>query len=171
MEKITKDISLKGDDWLSIREKLYKKLFDTLYQLYVLCASIGIMYDKSLLIEDEEEVGLIPRTVQQNNIEELEILFQTCILTTEEEQISEDRRLELAFDDKTKNQEFDKIAFLTRYANYGAKVLAEKLGDDSIECMENIKELLITTVDGQNFDINPLEIEDLGLSADELLNE
>lgn len=169
MEKITKDISLKGDDWFEVREKLYKKTFDTLYQLYVLCASLGIMYDKMKDTNDTEEVGLIPRTVQQNNIEELEILFQTAILTTSLVDYSEDERLELAFDDKTQNQDFDKIAFLTRFANFGAQVISEHLGDDSIECMENIKNLLETTVNGQNFDINPIEIEDLGISAEDLL--
>ncbi len=171
MEKITKDISLKGDNWFQIREKLYKKLFETLYQLYVLCASIGIMYDNVNSTDDEDEVGTIPRNVLQNNIEELELLFQTAIITTKVVDFTEDERLELAFDDTTKNQDFDKIGFLTRFANYGAKVLAEKLGDDEIECMENIKDLLISTVNGYNFDINPLDLEEFGISPEELLNE
>lgn len=171
MEKITKDISLKGDDWSELREKLYKKVFDTLYQIYVLCASIGIMYDSVKENEEEEEIGIVPRTVQQNNIEELEILFQTAILTTDVVDFTEDKRLELAFDDKTKNQDFDKIGFLTRFANYGAQVLSEKMGDDSLECMENIKDLLVSTVNGHNFEINPLELEDLNITAEELLDE
>lgn len=174
MDKITREIFLKGEDWERIIDQLYRTVFPTLYDMYVLCASIGIMYDKQLSmnnIKDADASGMVPRTIQQNNAEELDILFQTAILTTDCVDFDEDTRLELAFGDTNRVEEFDKIHFLTRYANYGAKVLAEQLGDEVLESMENIKELLIRTLSGLNFDIDPVDIEALDISVDDLLDD
>lgn len=175
MDKLTVDISLKGDDWEKLISQLYRKVFSTMYNMYVLCASIGIMYDQQVSFDNdkdvEEVVGSIPRTVQQNNKEELEILFQTAVLTSDLIDFNEDIRLELAFGDSNPVEGFNQIHFLTLFANHGAKVLAEKLGDDVLESMENIKDLLSATVAGLNFDINPLNIDELGISVDDLLDE
>ena len=174
MDKITKDISLRGEDWEKLITQLYRTVFPTLYNMYVLCASIGIMYDQQLNIEsgkDIEDAGLVPRTVQQNNKEELEILFQTAVLTTDQVDFDEDTRLELAFGDGNKIEGFDEIHFLTLFANYGAKILAERLGDEVLESMENIKDLLIETVSGLNFEINPIDFDTLDISVDDLLAE
>lgn len=172
MDKITVDISLKGEDWEKLISQLYKRVFATMYNMYVLCASIGIMYDKQISFDkDIEEVGTIPRTVQQNNKEELEILFQTAILTTDLVEFNEDTRLEMAFGDSNPVDGFNPIHFLTQFANYGANVLAEKLGDDVLESMENIKDLLSATIAGLNFDINPIDIDELGISVEDLLDD
>lgn len=174
MDKITVDIVLKGEDWEKLISQLYRKVFSTMYNMYVLCVSIGIMYDKQISYDSNKEVeeaGSIPRVVQQNNKEELEILFQTAILTTDLVDFSEDTRLELAFGDSNPVEGFNQIHFLTQFANYGASVLAEKMGDDVLESMENIKVLLSATVSGLNFEINPINIDDLDISVDELLDE
>lgn len=174
MDKITVDISLKGEDWEKLISQLYKKVFATMYNMYVLCASIGIMYDKQISFDNNkeiEEVGTIPRTVQQNNKEELEILFQTAILTSDLVEFNEDTRLEMAFGDSNPVEGFNQTHFLTQFANYGANVLADKLGDDVLESMENIKDLLSATISGLNFDINPIDIEKLGISVEDLLDE
>ncbi len=174
MDKITKDISLRGDDWEKVIAQLYKTVFPTLYNMYVLCASIGIMYDRQMNIETGKEVedaGQIPRTIQQNNKEELEILFQTAILTTDLVDFDEDARLELAFGDGNKIENFDEIQFLTHFANYGAKILAEHVGDEVLESMENIKDLLVKTILGLNFDIDPIDVDSLNVSVEDLLDE
>lgn len=174
MDKITKDISLKGEDWENLIEQMHRTVFSTLYNMYVLCASIGIMYDQQLIIEtgkEVEEAGSVPRTIQLNNKEELEILFQTAILTTDCVDFNEDTRLELAFGEVNRVEDFDEMHFLTGFANYGAKILAEQLGDDVLESMENIKDLLIRTLSGLNFDIDPVDIEALDISVDDLLDD
>lgn len=174
MDKITKEIYLRGEDWEKLINQLYRTVFPTLYSMYVLCTSIGIMYDQQLNVEsgkDVEDAGSIPRTVQLNNKEELEILFQTAILTTDLVEYNEDTRLELAFGDTNRVENFDEIHFLTLFANYGAKILAEQLGDEVLESMENIKDLLVKTLTGLNFDIDPVDIDSLDISVEDLLAE
>ena len=82
---------------------------------------------------------------------------------------SEDERLELAFGDTNPIKDFDQLNFLTRFSNYGAKVLAEKMGDDVLESMENIKDLLSATVAGLNFEIDPIDLDALDIDVDDLL--
>lgn len=174
MDKITRDISLRGENWECLISQLYHTVFSTLYEMYVLCTSIGIMYDQQLVMEAGkavEEAGSVPRTVQLNNKEELEILFQTAVLTSDLVEFDEDTRLELAFGEGKKIEGFDDMHFLTAFANYGAKILAEKLGDDVLESMENIKDLLLKTISGLNFEINPLDIDTLNISVEDLLDD
>lgn len=171
MDKITRDIALKTPDWEKLISQMYRTVFSTMYNMYVLCVSIGIMYDQQIDVDPKEEdpAGQIPRNVLVNNKEELEILFQTAILTSDQISFSEDERLELAFGDTNPIKDFDQLNFLTRFANYGAKVLAEKMGDDVLESMENIKDLLSATVAGLNFEIDPIDLDALDIDVDDLL--
>ena len=66
---------------------------------------------------------------------------------------AEDERLDLAFGEKT---DFNKLAYLTQFANYGVLVLNAQVGDSVIETMENIKNFLFSTVEGRNLDIDAL---------------
>lgn len=169
MDQITADVMLKGEVWEKVITGLCPHIFKTYYSVYLLCASIGIMYDKQELFEDadNDEVKTIPRTVLHNNSAELEILFQTAILASNEIDFDEDTRLELAFGSK-KMENLTSMQFLTRYANYGAVILVDKITEDALETIENIKDFLASTVEGTNFDIDPLsddlvdiELEDL----------
>ena len=156
--EITTDISLRGTDWNTAIEK-FSTIFKTRtnYMIYMLSLSIGIMYDKrtdKLPIEDGEEVRSVPRNVVRNNDQgKLDFMFQAAILSTTTENFTEDQRLELAFGEKT---EFKKIDFLTQFANFGVTKLVEQIGSSSLESMENIKNFLCTTVEGNNFDIDAL---------------
>lgn len=159
--EITTDIHLKGTAWNKVISEL-SSIFTTRthYSLYMLCLAIGIMYDKRVEepIQNGEEIKTVPRNVIINNDNgRLDFYYQAAILSTLSENITEDERLELAFGEKTG---LNKIGFLTSFANFGAEKLSELIGSTSIESMDNIKNFLVATVEGRNFDIDPLPIEE-----------
>ena len=80
-------------------------------------------------------------------------MFQAAILSTSTEELTEEERLDLAFGEKTT---FNKIGFLTQFANFGVTKLVELIGDSSIESMEKIKNFLAATVEGRNLEIDAL---------------
>lgn len=156
--EITTDIRLQGTAWNTAIDKL-SCIFKTRpnYMIYMLSLSIGIMYDKreeKLSAEEGEEVRTVPRNVIQNNDNgKLDFMFQAAILSTMTETFSEEERLDLAFGEKT---DFKKIDFLTQFANFGVTKLIEHIGDSPIESMEGIKNFLVSTVEGRNFEIDAL---------------
>ena len=117
-----------------------------------------------MLFRSEEDYRhSVPRLVIQNNDNgQLDFMFQTAILSTTSENFTEDRRLELAFGEKS---DFKKIDFLTQFANFGVTKLVEQIGSNSLESMENIKNFLCSIVEGNNFDIDALP-DDILLSED-----
>lgn len=160
--EITTDISLRGTAWNMAIEKL-SDVFKTRtnYMIYMLSLSVGIMYDKrveKLPIEDGEEVRTVPRNVLRNNDQgKLDFMFQAAILTTTTESFTEEERLDLSFGEKNDDKVgFKKIDFLTQFANYGVTKIIEQIGDTSIESMENIKNFLVSTVEGRNLEIDAL---------------
>ena len=159
--EITTDIALRGAAWeqaIDAFSPLFKPRAQ--YSLFILSLSVGIMYDKRI-VSDEEYKHSVPRNVIQNNDNgKLDFMFQAAILSTTTESFTEDQRLELAFGEKT---DFKKIDFLTQFANFGVTKLVEHIGSSPIESMENIKNFLSTTVEGNNFDID--------LLPDDLLTE
>ena len=170
MERITSDVLLKGETWDYVIERLQPSIFKTQYGVYALAVAIGIMYDKQLSSDEDEKNDLqkyVPRTMLYQRKEELEILFQTAILTTELVDFSEEQRLELAFGN-SKIKDFNEMQFLTRFANYGATILKEKIADEAIETMENIKNFITSTVEGTNFDLDPLSDDDIDISMEDL---
>lgn len=156
--ELTTDISLRGTAWNKAIEEL-NDIFKTRtnYMIYMLSLSIGIMYDKreeKLPIAEGEEVKSVPRNVVRNNDSgKLDFMFQAAILSTTTELFSEEERLELAFGEKT---DFKKIDFLTQFANFGVTKIIELIADTAIESMENIKNFLVSTVEGRNLEIDAL---------------
>ena len=162
--EITSDIHLKGTAWKRAIEEL-SNIFATRthYSLFMLCLAIGIMYDKRVLEPEEngEDVKSVPRNVINNNDNgKLDFYFQAAILSTLTETLDEEERLELAFGEKA---EFNKVSFLVSFANFGVEKLVEQLGDNELETMESIKNFLVSTVEGRNFDIDALPIDDLNI--------
>lgn len=160
--EITTDIQLRGTVWHNAIEKL-ADIFSTRthYSLYMLCLSIGIMYDKRIIDPEEqgEEIKSVPRNVINNNDNgKLDLYFQAAILSTLTEEFTEDERLELAFGEKA---EFNKIGFLTSFANFGVEKLIEHIGNTPLESMEKIYNFMVATVEGKNFEIDPLPIDDV----------
>ena len=155
--ELTTDVLLRGTAW----DKAISSLGDifktrTNYSIYMLCVSIGVMYDQRIEKPEEtnEEPHAVPRTVLQNNDNgKLDFIFQAAILSTTTEALTEDERLDIAFGEKNT---FNKIAFITQFANYGVTKLVELIGSSPVESMENIKNFFAATIEGRNFDIDTL---------------
>lgn len=155
--EITTDIPLRGTAWSRAIDEL-SSIFKsrTHYMLYILSLTIGIMYDQRIEKPEEnnEEVKTVPRNVIRNHDNgKLDLMFQAAILSTTTENLSEEERLDIAFGDKT---DFKKIDFLTQFANFGVTKLVELSCDSVIESMENIKNFLVSTVEGRNLDVDAL---------------
>lgn len=162
--EIRSDILLRGSKWGKTIDSL-SCIFSTRtnYSIFMLSLAIGIMYDERIEgFDDEgEEPRNVPRNVISNNDNgKLDFCFQAAILSTLTISLSEDERLELAFGEKT---DFNKISFLLSFANFGVLKLSELIGDTPLESMENIKNFLVKTVEGRNFDIDALPLDDLDL--------
>ncbi len=158
--EITTDVLLKGTAWNNVIEKL-SPIFRTRphYMIYMLAMSIGIMYDQrvaSLPEQEDEQTKSVPRNVLTNNDNgKLDYFFQAAILSTTTEQLSEEERLELAFGDKDRT-EFNKMLFLTQFANFGVTKLEELIGTSTLESMDKLKNFLVASVEGRNIDIDCL---------------
>ena len=50
---------------------------------------------------------------------------------------------------------------MVEFANFGVERLLEQTGGTAIETMENLKNFLTATVEGRNFDIDALDVDDL----------
>lgn len=158
--ELTRDVYLKGKDWATALENL-SDLFRTRtnYSLFMLCLALGIMYDKrikdpDLGNTDDHNPPSVPRNVLQNNDNgKLDFMFQAAILSTRTENFDEDERLKLAFGEST---DFNKMGFLLEFANYGVTRLIDKIGVDSLQTMDQIKEYLAAIVEGRDLDIDGL---------------
>lgn len=158
--EITSDIQLKGTAWNDAIKGL-SEIFTTRthYSLFMLALSIGIMYDKRIETPEGngEDVKSVPRNVINNNDNgKLDFYFQAAILSTLTENLTEEERLELAFGE---NSDFNKLAFLVQYANYGATKLANLVGSTTLETMDNVKNFMVSTVEGRNFEIDALPLD------------
>ena len=60
--------------------------------------------------------------------------------------------------------DFNKIGFLTSFANFGVTKLVELIGSTELESMDNIKNFMVSTVEGRNFEIDALPLDNLDLS-------
>ncbi len=157
--EIKSDIRLRGNAWDEAISRL-SNIFSTRtnYTIYMLAMAIGIMYDKRIakLEDGSDDDHSVPRNVINNNDNgKLDFYFQAAILTTTTECISEENRLELAFGE---NVDFEKITFLTQFANFGVTKLVELIGDTDLESMDRIKNFMVASVEGRNFDIDELQL-------------
>lgn len=158
--ELTTDVLLRGRVWAKVIDEL-APIFKTRtnYNIFILCISIGIMYDQRIerFEDDDLEPRNVPRNVMHNQDNgRMDFMFQAAVLSTKTVNLSEDERLELAFGDKEENEGFNKLSFLTQFANFGVTKLEEQIGDSIVESMDNIKTFLTSTVEGNNFDINAI---------------
>jgi hypothetical protein len=160
---VISDVFLRGDSWNHVIDA-YRDFFAEApqYEIYMLAISVGIMYDKRIeKLEGELEPHSIGRNVFNTRLGDgkLEFMFQAAIISTSTVDFDEDTRLRLAFDDK--NTDFNKLAFLTEFANYGVTILEEQIGTTKIETMENLKNFLNSSIEGRNFDIDALSDDEI----------
>ena len=166
--ELTRDIILKGTPWSTAIDSLaiiFKGINRrTNYNIFMTALSIGVMYDQRIdKFDDADDVRNVPRNVLQNNDNgRLDLIFQAAILSTLTEDFTEERRLELAFGESS---DFDKIGFLTEFANFGVTKLVELIGVSTLESMQNIKDFVVSTVEGRNLDIDSLP-DDILLDED-----
>lgn len=156
--EITSDILLRGTAWNEAIDKL-SGIFATRtnYSIFVLCTAIGIMYDKRIEKPEEngEEPRSVPRNVIQNNDNgKFDFMFQAAILSTRTVDLSEEQRLSIAFGEE--KIEPSKPGFLAEFANYGVTELVKHIGNTPIESMDSIRDFLVSTIEGRNFDIDSL---------------
>lgn len=156
--EITKDIMLRGSAWNQAIDSLapiFKGTKNrTNYNVFMFALSIGILYDQRIEKPDTkgEDPRSVPRNVLQNNDNgKLDMIFQAAILSTRTHDYSEEQRLDLAFGDKN---DFDKIGFLTEFANFGVTKLLEQVGETNLESMEKLKGFVELTIAGHNLDID-----------------
>lgn len=169
--EITTDVTLKGHDWrqaLDVFSPFFPQNLQPNYSIYVISMSIGIMYDKQKECagdeteEDKDSRPSVPRTVLHPHNTDLDFLFQSAILTSSLVDFNEETRMELAFNPASTIQ-FNKIDFLTKFANFGVSKLLEQASNDPSETMERIKTFLASTVEGYNYEIDSISDEDLGI--------
>lgn len=167
--ELTTDAILKGPIWAETLDKLTGTVFKTYWDVYALSISIGMMYDSQINSDDmvpagyEEDPRSVPRTVlgHSQNKALIEFMFQSALVTTKHLDLDEDARLELAFDN-TKKPEFNPIAFLTKYANFGITKIREVIADtDDVEMLEALMTFLNSTYEsGVDVIEDTEEIED-----------
>lgn len=160
MIEATTDVSLRGETWANICDRLRNTVFSSYWQIYALCISIGIMYDEQAEF-DSNETRTVPRTVlnHPNNNSLLDFLFQTAILTSRKVDLSEEQRLELAFAEE-QTIDFNKLSFLTSFANFGIKKIQEITEDkNDLESMESIMTFLNDSYENGIMPTLELELE------------
>lgn len=167
--EITSDVALKGGLWrkaLQAFAPFFPQSLQPNYSIYVLSMSIGIMYDKQLdmageEVEDETRPS-VPRTVLHPHNTDLDFLFQSAILTSTTVTFTEDERMNLAFNPDCTIQ-FNRLEFLTKFANFGVTKLLEQSSNEPVETMEQIKKYLASIIEGYNYEIDSISDEDIGI--------
>lgn len=167
---LTTDATLKGPIWAEALDQLVGSVFKTYWDVYALSIAIGMMHDCQIEAEDmvpdgyEAEPRYVPRNVlgHVQNKALLEFMLQAAMVTTKHVNLSENERLEIAFNED-KKIDFNPVTFLTKFANYGITQIKNAIADtDGIETLESLKMLLNETYE-LGVDIGEdqeLEIED-----------
>lgn len=175
----------KGETWYQINNRLVHTFFETLWDAFKLSISIGILYDHAKEdLDDSEEQATVPSSMFNRNSEEMSYFFKTAIMTSKTVDFSEKDRLYLAFSEDVKEEElegddrellikgvsekalsFDKVAFLKRFANYGAEKLAACISDNDNETMENLMDFLNDSYNGKTEEL--LQMKELNEKFDD----
>lgn len=172
--EITTDAILKGPVWAEMLDKLTKTIFKTNWDVYALSISVGMMHDGQISSDNmipndyDAEPRYVPRSVlgHDKNKSLLEFMLQGALLTTKHLDFDENTRLKLAFNDGKSDDDqeelpkidFNPIAFLTKYANYGIMKIKEAVSDtDDVETLEMLMTFLNSTYE---LGVNAVEDED-----------
>ena len=141
MTMINSEIVLRGPEWTTLLDAMAGKIFKTYYQIFVLCAAIGIFEDKKEKISNQEFIRTIPISVVYNdNNKSLDYLFKVAVITTKHLDSSPEKRLAIAFDEN--NKDISRVNFLVEFGNAGMRELLKTISKNDLEMMQNIKDLL-----------------------------
>ena len=149
----TTDLELKGETWGAVLDKLVGtpnsnesyKIFSTYYDVFILCASLGIMYDKTKIIESSDKdlkkltIGRNVFTASSRRVE-VEFILTTAIITSKTIDYTVDERLMIAFGEK--DTSFKGLRFLEEFANFGVDLINDIITNHDLETMENLKDML-----------------------------
>lgn len=164
------DIYLKGNYWrkaLDLFSPFFPQNLQPNYSIFAISVSIGIMYDRQAEMageetpEEKESRPSVPRTVLHRHNMDLDFLFQSAILTTSLVSFNDEQRMDLAFNPSTEIK-FNKLEFLTKFANFGVGKLLEQGSEEPIEAMQKLKLFLASTMEGYNYEIDGISEDDLG---------
>ncbi len=142
------NILCKHSSWKVGLEKLKSELeiFERNVDLYVVACAIGIYEDKTLESDLEgDPIFEIHRSTIMNDIELdriFDFLFQNAILNTKTFNYDSETRKKIAFDYANTKVDLNQTIFLTKFANYGMSILAEKVGNHDIETFSNIIDMI-----------------------------
>lgn len=160
----TSDLELKGKTWKKVLHTLVGtssslKIFSNNYEVFIICAALGIMHDKRVVIDnyDKEDKSSVPRNVlsQSTRRNDVEFLLTTAIITSKTLDYTIDERLMIAFGEK--DTSFKGLKFLEEFANYGVTLIEETITNHDLETMENLKDMLNNVI--KNDFLENVEIE------------
>lgn len=162
--ELKSNLICKGKIWYELNKILVndKQIFETFWQVFKISLAIGILYDKQEIdlenYEPDDKVEL-PRQMFNREISQMDMFFQSAILTSNCINFNEKDRLYLAFsanlsdDEVTKEEreelkkgvsqdafEFNQIAFLKQFANYGSRKIYSLLSENDGELLSNFME-------------------------------
>ena len=159
---IASDIILKGEIWKQAADG-FSSFFKqrTHYDIFLISTAIGVVYDRQEeATDDGSDLDIsIPRNVFNNRSEPFDKLVQTALLTSNTIDMTDEERLKLAFSGE--KDDFDRLGFLMKFANYGIQKLSSLKGIDDTETMENIKTFVIGTAEGTNYEIEAIKQESI----------
>jgi len=144
--EFTQDIIYKTDQRYVFDRLQHNKVFSRFIDLLIFSISIGIVYDERREVLGEERIEIARNTLMQPRLRKaLNFLFQTAVLTNEDlsKIYDDDTRMQLAFDDDFKVENFDRLQFLLEFAPFGLDMIEERvLHDNPGTAIDNLEEFL-----------------------------
>jgi hypothetical protein len=138
-------------------------LFQRFVDIFILALAIGVNEDK--IVEESEGIILEnPKNIPRNTIitnsevsERIEFLYQNAVLNSKHLSFNDEIRMKLAFDDEFSIDGFRQWDFITKFANYGMKLISEKITNYDMLTLEGIVELIRESCN--NITLEEIEIE------------
>lgn len=156
------DIHLQHTSWQNL-ERITKelKIFSRNIDVFILALSIGIAEDKVEVDDLKEDVNQIGRNTLNENDDVnslMEFLYRNAVLNTKTLNLDDETRKKSAFDNEEFIPPFSVNKFLIEFANYGMVKISEKLVNDPLTCLDNIKELFDYYINNSiSIDIDEIE--------------
>jgi hypothetical protein len=148
--QLSSDLEMRHPLWARADEELCSNnelgIFNRLVDVYVIACAIGIKEDAVIKDSEIDSPLSSPKTIGRNTHREnqdvrdlLDFMLQNALIQTKTLNISEDERLELAFNPDYDNKKIRAAEFLTGFANYGITKIFENMSSrSSLVAMEEL---------------------------------